>query len=104
MPSLVCLPKIEVFVLLNSTFENLARQNKMEKVKRKTRKYEKEEDWGGSEDIKNYKQFVAELLATGKQKKYWYKSQIHMPMGFKNNISEGGKHGDLSYDPETFLI
>lgn len=46
MPSLVCLPKIEVFVLLNSTFENLARQKKkkMEKVKRKTRKYEKEED------------------------------------------------------------
>lgn len=25
---------------------------------------------GESEDIKNYKQFVAELLATGKQQKY----------------------------------
>ena len=42
----------------------------MEKVKRKTRRYEKEEYWGGSEDIKNYKQFVAELLAMGKQQKY----------------------------------
>ena len=36
----------------------------MEKVKRKPRRYEKVEDWGrGSEDIKNYKQFVVELLA-----------------------------------------
>lgn len=30
----------------------------------------RKEDWGGSEDIKNYKQFVAELLAMGKQQKY----------------------------------
>lgn len=71
MPSLVCLPKIEVFVLLNSTFENLARQKKKwRKLKEKPESMRKRKIRGGSEDIKNYKQFVAELLAMGKQKKY----------------------------------
>lgn len=47
---LICLPRIEVFLLFNASLKLQFLQNKTKKVKRKTTRYKKEENFLKSEE------------------------------------------------------